>query len=92
MYKINLNGTLEVKVDKGDKPSEIIRKCISIDSGRMFYGVLDGLRDMVIYRKCDECKYIEACYDCPFSGTVGSDSNRDTDGDSIRTSWTAERE
>lgn len=93
MYKIDLTGTLEVRVNKGDKPSEIIRKCISTDKERFFYGVLDGIRNVIIYRKCDDCKCIGAgCDDCPFSGTVGTDSRRDTQDTATFTSWTAERE
>lgn len=91
MYKINLNGTLEVKVDKGDKPSEIIRKCISADKERFFYGVLDGIRNIVIYRKCDKCKHLGVCDDCPFIGTVDTDSSRVAQDVALRTSWDAER-
>lgn len=90
MYRVELNGTLEVEVNEGDKPSEIIRKCISADQERFFYGVLDGIRNVIIYRKCDDCKRIGVCDDCPFSGTVGADLHRESQGTATFASWETE--
>lgn len=79
MYKIELNGTLEVEVGEKDKPSEIVRKCITADMGRYFFGMLDALRGLVLYRKCDHCKRVGTnCTDCPFYGTVRMNSAQDT--------------
>lgn len=91
MYKMCVNGMLEVNVKAGDKPSDIIRKCIAADSGKIFFHMSDGLRNVIMFRGCDNCASIgDKCNDCPFADKYKVDRRVATKQHSKPRLWTSE--